>query len=93
MNEYETLATRPPKIMTKAELIDRLKKRARPKVEPHLSPSGDSLTNLKAQSDQGNERRIARLRDRLSADSERAQIDQAFSRLEGFARVNFENER
>ena len=80
-------------IATKAELEARVKARATPKVEHHLTPGGGAELQVHQSVNLENEKRIQNLRTRLNERS--AQLKQQFgqSRMHGKAKADFDRNR
>lgn len=93
MNAFNRLAALPPTISTKAELLQRLGQRAKPRPEHVCIPKSAEFSELNSLMAASNEDRIVRLREALARASSRLEHDQAQSRLAGYARSQFERER
>ena len=77
-NARAALPVRP--IATKAELLDRLRQRDKPKVERALEPAGTTRMAVNANQSATNEARIRDLRERLGTAREKLRA--------GFAKTN-----
>lgn len=93
MNAFDRWAAKPPAILTRAELLERLNKRAAPAPEATLTPDTADAAEIKTSSALSNEMRIERLRSGLARISAALSHDQAQARLHGYVKARFERER
>lgn len=83
----------PPRIATKAELDRLTENRPVPAPEPHLSPDGPVVVDLKEQIAGANESRINELQERLQRLRDGADRDFSFAQMHGRAAADFERSR
>jgi len=82
-----------PAISTKEELLRRLRQRDVPNNIPTLEPGRELVVAVKRRSEEENLKRIAALKNSLDAAHTDFETQQVFSRLGGFAKSRFSNER
>jgi hypothetical protein len=82
--------TKTTNIATRAELETRVKARATPEVEHHLTPGGSVETVVTQRIDAQNENRIQDLRSRLDNSHQTLRQDFSLSRMHGKAKVDFD---
>lgn len=92
MSEFRRLGAEPPAIKSQAELLQRLRDRQAPEADHALTPPR-SAQNLAAERSAEQDRRIADLRNGLTAAQQDLEVQHSFARLFGHARTSFDRER
>lgn len=80
-------------IVTKAELLQRLRDRARPQAQTHLTPGGPAVSETSKTLLRENERRIALLKASLHDAHDALETQYSFARLSGYAAARFSRTR
>ena len=80
-------------ICTKLELLRRLRDRDEPNSAPALNMPGDLGADVRRRSDEERRSRIAKLQHALEKAHGRLEKEQAFARLDGYAKAQFSKDR
>jgi hypothetical protein len=85
--------TTPSNISTQAEMLMRLRNRAKPNASHDLRPAGDVTADVHRKIAAENEERIRRLKSSLESAKMKAETHHSFARLGGYSKAHFERSR
>lgn len=86
-------SSKPSSISTQAEMLMRLRNRARPSASPELRPTGAITADVHRKIATENEERIRLLKCSLESAKMKAETHHTFARLGGYSKAHFERSR
>ncbi len=93
MSRFDNLGSPPPRIATSEELERRREAQERRASAPQPAPSGADAEAVRQHFESEDQQRVAEIEQKFAALHTKIDIDQAFSRLNGYARAHFQHRR
>lgn len=92
-SNFAAISAKPSKIVTKAELLQRIRNRAVLKQQQHYTPNNGRSAYIKQQDDGLNENRITYLQKNLGKVRAKAMSNHRLSTMKGLTKTSFNNSK